>query len=132
VMFHNRTPYRVEVAVKGDRITTSIEGQTVDSWMDDTLVKGGVGFFAEAGERARIYWMKLSRNEDFLGRVCAYLAGSTEEQSNFIAGLWPAGTPDPKDPSDPGSRPRGSAIILVRMFDPHGSNHGRRFPLWDL
>jgi tetratricopeptide (TPR) repeat protein len=74
-MVHNDEPYRVSVEVRGKRFTASIEGQEVESWTDDAPAVGAVGFFAEAGERARIYWMKVSRNDDWLGRVCAFLAG---------------------------------------------------------
>jgi len=53
--------------------STSIEGQLVDHWRDDRLEKGGVGFYAEAGERARLYWVKLSHQDDFVGRLCSYM-----------------------------------------------------------
>jgi hypothetical protein len=112
LMFHNNTPYRVEVAVRGNRIITSIEGQEVDSWMDDTLPKkGGVGLFADAGERARVYWMKVSRNEDFLGRICAYLSGSTDG-ADTSADIWPG------SPSVPGSGvpPLERANIALALF----------------
>jgi hypothetical protein len=132
VMFHNHTPYRVEVAVKGNRVTTSIEGQEVDSWTDDTLAKGGVGFFADAGERARIYWLKVSKNEDFLGRICAYLSGSTENESGSIAGLRPDGIRDQGKPSGLGSLPRPAEAALAAVFDLGGPNRGRRSPSWSL
>jgi len=76
VMMHNNTPYRVAVDVRGNHFTTSIEGEQVDSFFDDTLQAGGVGFFSESAERARLYWMKITNNDDFLGHICAYLAGS--------------------------------------------------------
>jgi hypothetical protein len=44
----------------------------VDFWRDDKLKAGGFGFFSDTGERARVYWMKLSHQDDFIGRVCAY------------------------------------------------------------
>jgi hypothetical protein len=72
VMMHNNTPYRVQLTVKGADFTASIEGQLVDFWRDDRLKTGGVGFFSDTGERARIYWMNLSHQDDFVGRVCAY------------------------------------------------------------
>ncbi len=77
VMVHNNSAYHISVSVQGKRIITAFEGQEVDQWIDDTLPKGGVGFFADAGERARVYWVKVSKNEDFLGRVCSYLAGDS-------------------------------------------------------
>jgi hypothetical protein len=132
VMFHSNTPYRVEVAVKGNRITTSIEGQQVDSWSDDTLPRGGVGFFAEAGERARIYWLRVSKNEDFLGRICAYLSGSADNESDSVAGLWPADTPGEPRPNGAGFPPHRADIALPTAFTLMGPNHGRRFPSWNL
>jgi hypothetical protein len=132
VMFHNQTPYRVDVAVRGNRITTSIEGQEVDSWTDDTLAKGGVGFFADAGERARIYWLKVSKNEDFLGRICAYLSGSTDNEAGASAGLWPSGMPNPGEPGRTGFPRQSATIALATIFDPRGPTRGRRFSLWNL
>ena len=90
VMVHDNTPFHVAVEVKGDRMITSIEGQEVDRWTDDTLASGGVGFFSEPGERARLYWMKLVTNDDLLGRICAYLSGGSEEGSDTTAhgGGW--------------------------------------------
>ena len=73
VMMHNNRPYRVEVDVKGNRFLTSIEGQLVDSWSDDRLKSGGVGFFTEGSEKARLYWMKITKNSDFLGKLCSML-----------------------------------------------------------
>jgi hypothetical protein len=73
VMMHNNRPYRVEVDVKGNRFLTSIEGQLVDTWSDDRLKSGGVGFFAEGSEKARVYWMKITKNSDFLGKLCSML-----------------------------------------------------------
>jgi hypothetical protein len=92
VMVHNNTPYHVAVDVKGNRFTTSIEGQEVDSWTDDALPSGGVGFFADAGEKARLYWMKVTKNQDWLGHFCSYLSGGTVE----TAELWQPELPMPK------------------------------------
>jgi hypothetical protein len=72
VLLHNGTPYRVQLAVNGADYSTSIEGQLVDFWHDERLRVGGVGFFTENGDMARIYWMKLTQKDDFVGRVCAY------------------------------------------------------------
>ncbi len=72
VLLHNNTPYRVQLTVNGRDYSTSIEGQLVDFWRDDQLKTGGVGFFSDTGDRARLYWMKVGRQDDFVGRVCAY------------------------------------------------------------
>lgn len=73
VMMHDGVPYRVQISVNGSDYSTAIEGQVVDFWRDDLFESGGFGFFADTGERARVYWMKLTQKEDFVGRVCAYL-----------------------------------------------------------
>ena len=92
VMVHNGHPMQVLVDVHGSHFTASIDGQQVDSWSDSAPSSGGVGFFAEAGEKARLYWMRVSRNQDFLGRICAYFTGSTT-----TAEVWP---------QNPGGQPR--------------------------
>jgi hypothetical protein len=85
IMMHNNEPYHVSVDVKGNRVVTSIEGQEVDSWTDDALKVGGIGFFSEVGESARLYWMRVSKNQDWLGRVCAYLSSGSGTNT---ADLW--------------------------------------------
>lgn len=93
VMVHNNEPLQVSVDVKGNKLLTSVDGQLVDTWIDDTLVAGGVGFFSDAGERARLYWMKISKNEDFLGRICAYVSSTLGDGSRASAELWPPDLP---------------------------------------
>jgi hypothetical protein len=66
--------YRVLVDVRGADITVIAQGQVVDFWTDHRLQHGGVGFFANRGERARVRWVEVSHQYDALGRVCAYLA----------------------------------------------------------
>jgi hypothetical protein len=80
VMIHANTPYRVAVKVAGNRLTASVEGQEVDSWTDEVEPSGAVGFFAEPGERARLYWMKVYKNDDWLGRICGFLAGNSVDE----------------------------------------------------
>jgi hypothetical protein len=66
--------YRVLVDVRGPDFTVMAQGQVVDFWTDHRLQHGGVGFFANHGERARLRWVEVSHQYDALGRVCAYLA----------------------------------------------------------
>ncbi len=93
VMIHNNRPYHVTVDVKGSRYTASIEGEPVESWTDNTLLAGGVGFFSEAGERARVYWMRVSKNQDWIGRVCAFISGTPDDGPKTIAEFWPPAFP---------------------------------------
>jgi hypothetical protein len=103
VMVHNQKPIHVAVDVRGNHFTTSIDGEPIESWTDDTLAQGGVGFFSETGERARLYWMKLSRNQDWLGRFCAYLSDGRSKQQT--AEVWgpdiPNRIPGPIAPQAP-------------------------------
>ena len=134
VMIHANTPYRVAVKVSGNRLTASVEGQEVESWTDDVEPSGAVGFFTEPGERARLYWMKVFKNDDWLGRVCAFLSGNSAEEPAQTAWLNRPAAPSPQ----PGGRLplRPEPAVLVRQRDdysrmcPHGtgatSNEGVR------
>ncbi len=68
------TLYRVLVDVRGSDFTIIIQGQVVDFWSDSRLRQGGIGFFCQRGERARLRWVEVSHQYDALGRLCAYLA----------------------------------------------------------
>jgi hypothetical protein len=144
VMVHRGKPVLVSVAVKGNHFTASIDGQEVDSWTDQAPSTGGVGFFSEAGERARLYWMRVSKNQDLLGRLCAYLAsGSGTSMAGLLAPEMPVspapagGKPLPQPPAmvavlrGPGVRPtlpesrrallaaaRPQIILLSRRIEP--------------
>ena len=102
-MVHNNRPMQFAVDVRGNRFVTSIDGEEVDSYFDNTLVAGGVGFFSEVGERARLYWMRVTRNDDWLGHVCAMLAeeagvNAAELREPELPGGVPApGLPDNRD-----------------------------------
>jgi hypothetical protein len=98
VMVHRNTPLQVAVDVKGRRVTTSIDGEEVDSWTDTALARGGVGFFSEAGERSRIYWMKVSKNQDWIGSICSYLSGGSGQTAEVRGPAIP-GIPQPAAPS---------------------------------
>ncbi len=102
IMVHNNLPMQFAVDVRGNRVVTSIDGEEVDSFIDNTLVAGGVGFFSDAGERARLYWMRVSRNDDWLGHVCALLAdGAAEGRTAGLRGpRLPGGAPAPGLPGD--------------------------------
>jgi hypothetical protein len=102
VMVHNNQPMQLAVDVRGNRLVTSIDGEEVDSFLDDTLLAGGVGFFSEAGERARLYWMRVSRNDDFLGHVCTLLAdvAGVEISAGMRRPEFPGGAPAPGLPAD--------------------------------
>jgi hypothetical protein len=65
--------FRARMDVEGDDFTLIIQGQIVDFWSDGQLKRGGVGFFCQKGEVARLRWVEVSHHYDMLGRLCAYL-----------------------------------------------------------
>jgi len=66
--------YRVQLDVRGSDFTIMAQGQVVEFWSDNRLQRGGVGFFCNRGEKARVRWVEVSHQYDALGRLCAYLA----------------------------------------------------------
>jgi len=65
---------RFRVEVHGSDFTILAEGEVVDSFSDNRLQSGGVGFFCSRGEKARLRWVAVSHQYDALGRLCALLA----------------------------------------------------------
>lgn len=67
------TIYHVAMDVSGDSTVLSIQGQVVDSWSLSAHQRGGVGFFSEKGEQARIQGLRINHQTDAVGRLCAWL-----------------------------------------------------------
>jgi hypothetical protein len=128
VMVHNHRPYHVTVDVRGNHFTTSIEGEEVDSFTDDTLASGGIGFFSEAGEKARLYWTKVSKNQDWLGRMGAYLSADGSRRTAGLQG--PGGKREPWQPGDPfqGEPTLAAAFLGFTKFK--NFSQKRRIPSW--
>jgi hypothetical protein len=76
MVFQNGRPYRIQQDVSGNSFTTSVDGQPVDFWTDDRLRAGAVGFLGNPKDRPDIYWMRVTNNDDFWGKVCGILAPS--------------------------------------------------------
>jgi hypothetical protein len=90
VMVHHNRPFQVAVTVRGKHLVTELDGEEVDTYREDALPVGGVGFFADAGEHARLYWARVTKNDDWLGHVCAFLSGG---ESQATAALRPPALP---------------------------------------
>ena len=131
VMVHNNEPFQVAVNVKGNRFSASIEGEEVDSWSDDRLPSGGVGFFADAGESARLYWMKVTTNDDWLGHVCTMLAG--DSSARVTSEVWgagfgdkqPGGIPRPEGPGSAGNVTLAAAGLGLPGLKARGSRNSK-------
>jgi hypothetical protein len=100
IMVHNNRPMQVAVEVDGTRLVTSIDGEEVETMTYTTLASGGVGFFADANERARLYWMRVSKNDDWLGHACGFLAGqdATRATAELRGPQFPGDSPMPGMP----------------------------------
>ena len=129
IMVHNNEPFHVSVDVAGNRFTASVEGQKIESWTDDTPAAGAAGFFTEASERARLYWMKVTKNDDFLGSICSFLAGDSAREA---AEVWGPGIP--ADGPIPAPLPRPADAILAEAtsgLDDFENLQYRRNRVWN-
>lgn len=67
VMLAPGQEYRVQTRVQGNRFSTFVDDQLIDTWTDSKLARGGVGFFAEKGERAALKWVSFEQSEQSSG-----------------------------------------------------------------
>ena len=72
--FRKDTMYHIRLHVSGDSFTLYLEDQLIDSWSDSRTKSGGVGFFCNKGERARLAWVRVMHNTDLAGRLCAFVS----------------------------------------------------------
>jgi hypothetical protein len=60
VMIEAGKPYQVRFEARGPKFTAWVQDQVVDLWEDGQLKSGGVGFFTERQEQAKILDFRLS------------------------------------------------------------------------
>jgi hypothetical protein len=70
--------------VLGDHFRASVNGHVVDSWSDNRLRAGGVGFVSSQGEAARVRWIRVSDRDDVIGRVCSYLSARYQPSNDGV------------------------------------------------
>lgn len=64
------TLYHVQMNVQGNYFVTRVNGQIVDTWTDNKLKRGGIGFFSEKGESSSIHWVDVrEQREGIFGRL---------------------------------------------------------------
>jgi hypothetical protein len=63
---------RVKMSILGNEFKLFINDKPAFDWMDDRLPEGGVGFFSDGEDRARLYWVK----------VTPYFEAGTEEMDS--------------------------------------------------
>jgi hypothetical protein len=104
VMVHNNRPFQVAVTVRGKHLVTELDGEEVDTYREEALPAGGVGFFSDAGEHARLYWARVTKNDDWLGHVCAFLSGGESQATAALRPpALPGGAPAPWAPDSDSS-----------------------------
>ncbi len=66
--------YKIRVSVRGNRFLTSVNGQLISSWMDNSISRGGVGFFSEDGESSVLKWVSVSERDSFIARIASHFS----------------------------------------------------------
>ncbi|HTM48763.1 MAG TPA: hypothetical protein VL285_08795 [Bryobacteraceae bacterium] len=61
------TLYKVLIQIEEDHVTVTVNGVLADAWSDARFKTGGIGFFAEKGEAARVRAVHVIDKDDFLG-----------------------------------------------------------------
>jgi hypothetical protein len=75
---------RVKLIVSGCDFRLLVNDKPVFDWSDDRLTEGGIGFFSDGEDRARLYWVKVvpfyeARPEEEYAAVAALGAGIHRE-----------------------------------------------------
>jgi len=55
-----RSAVTIRTSVSGSSIADSVDGNEIDTWTEERLPSGGVGFVGAPDDRARLYWVKVS------------------------------------------------------------------------
>lgn len=74
--FHlgQKSIHEVRLELQGPHFSVYVDGQLVHYGSDGSLPSGGIGFFAEPGDKFSLRRVRLVHQDDVLGRLCAWLA----------------------------------------------------------
>lgn len=64
----------VRAEVTGDTVTTYLNDSVIDSFSDPRLPSGGLALSGAGSDRALIYSVRITHQNDFLGKLCSFLA----------------------------------------------------------
>jgi hypothetical protein len=59
-----RSAVTIRTVVSGSSFAVAVDGKTVDTWTENRLPSGGVGFTGAPDDRARLYWVKVSSSQN--------------------------------------------------------------------
>ncbi len=79
---HSNRPYRIQVDVDEASFSTRIDGVVVDRWTDHRIPSGGVGFFSDGGEFARIEWADFREHKPWLAPALRFMCGEARVSLN--------------------------------------------------
>jgi hypothetical protein len=74
------TLYRMLVTVEGDHFSVTVNDQFADAWSEARFKSGGIGFFSDKGEVARLRSVHVIDKEDFLGWLCYQVSQWTADR----------------------------------------------------
>ena len=75
----------ISVRVRRDQINTFVNGEGVDHWVDSHFDRGGVGFFASAGDTALLRQVSITGNEDVLGLILFGTVETVRSIRDFVS-----------------------------------------------
>jgi hypothetical protein len=55
-----RSSFTVKMSVTGPVFSISVDGKIAESWVDDRLPSGGIGFAGSSEDRTRLYWVRVT------------------------------------------------------------------------
>ena len=59
-----RAAMTVRTRVTGDTFSVTVDGKDMDTWQEDRLYCGGIGFMGAHDDRARLYWVRISSSDN--------------------------------------------------------------------
>jgi hypothetical protein len=73
-MSATQTLFTIRTEARSESITTYLDDVVVDTFNDRRLLEGGIGLAGVSGDRARIFGLQISHQNDLLGKLCSFLA----------------------------------------------------------
>jgi hypothetical protein len=71
VLLKTGHPYQIHVSATENMFATYLDGHLIDEWHDDRLKRGGVGFFSDNGEDAKVSDIAFRERKGLLSRFFA-------------------------------------------------------------
>ena len=76
----NDTLYKLVAVMQEDHFTVTVNGVFASAWTDVRFPSGGIGFFTDKGESARVRSIHVIDKDDFLGQLCYQVSQWTADR----------------------------------------------------